>query len=79
MVVCGRVLPGDQGTAARASSAMCPLVVTVIVAVVVTVAVAFAVPAVVANMDAVEVVDAGGMASGTKGGGRNCCCTKNKM
>ena len=38
MVVRGRVSPGDQGTAARASSAMCPLAVVVIVAVVVLLA-----------------------------------------
>ena len=31
MVVRGRLSPGDQGTAARASSAMCPMVVAVIV------------------------------------------------
>ena len=38
VVVRGRVSPGDQGAAARASSAMCPMVVAVIVAVVVLLA-----------------------------------------
>ena len=65
-VVCGRVLPGDQDTAARASSVMCPLVVAVIVAVVVVVAMAFVVPAAATeDLDAAEVMDTGGVASGT--------------
>ena len=83
VVVCGRVSPGDQGTAARASPAMCPLAVAVIVAVVfaVAVAVAFAVPAAAADADAAEVVGAGGVASGTaaRAEGRDRCCTKNIM
>ena len=40
MVVRGRVSSGDKDTAARASSAICPLVLAVILAVVVVVAVA---------------------------------------
>ena len=65
MVVRDRVSPGNQGTTARESSVMCPLVVAVSVAVVVAVAmaVAFAVPATATDVDAAEVVDAGGVAS----------------
>ena len=57
------------------------MVVAVIVAVFVAVAVAFAVPAAAAAMDAAEVVDAGGVASGTaaRAEGRNRCCTNNIM
>ena len=75
------MLPGDQGTAVQDSSAMCPLVVAVIVAVIVAVAVVFAVPAAVADVDATEVVEVGGVASGTaaRAEGRNRCCTKNIM
>ena len=60
---------------------MSPLVVEVIVAVVVAVAVAFAVPAAVTDVDAAEVVDAGGVASGTaaRAERQNRCCTKNIM
>ena len=52
-----------------------------IVAVVVAVAVAFAVPAAAADVDAAEVVDAGGVASGTaaRAEGWNCCFTNNIM
>ena len=75
VVVQGRVSPGEQGTAAGASSAMCPLVVAVIVAVVVAVAVAFVLPAAAADVDAADVVDAGGVASGmaARAEGRNSC------
>ena len=57
------------------------MVVAVIVAVVVAVAVAFAVPAAAADVDTAEVVDAGGVASGTaaRAEGRNRCCTNNIM
>ena len=65
VVVRDPVSPGDQGTAAQASSAMCPMVVAVSVAVFVPLAVVFAVPAAAADVDVVEVVDAGGVASGT--------------
>ena len=53
----------------------------VIVAVVVAVAVAFVVPAAAADVDAADVVDAGGVASGTtaRAEGRNRCYTKNIM